>query len=125
MIYRLIQRTFFRCIQPWTAHKVEKDDLDMNINPIGKISVLSKGQNVAVYSCLALLLLYLKSLPNPSIPINSQDRCINEGYLSSIAAKQVISQTFRKHELTLFAISSRIIMKSQRPRLIKSNYVKR
>jgi hypothetical protein len=84
------------------AFELAGKPIDLKVKSIGKMSMISHGQNAAVHACISLLLLYLKSLPCPIIPINSQDRCINEGYLSSIAAKQVVSQTFKKQELIFF-----------------------
>ena len=60
------------------------------------------GLDTAVHSCFTVLADLLKSLPNPIIPITAQDRCINEGYLSVIAAKQVVAQTMRKVEINVF-----------------------
>lgn len=60
------------------------------------------GLDTAVHSCFTVLADLLKSFPNPIIPITAQDRCINEGYLSVIAAKQVVAQTMRKVEINVF-----------------------
>lgn len=66
------------------------------------LSYLSMGKEVAVHSCGAVLAQYFKMLPQPIVPEDAQDRCVTEGYLSAIAARQVVSQTFRKGEIGVF-----------------------
>ena len=72
-----------------------------------ELSYISKGKNVAIHSAFNALQILLGSFVEPVIPIRIQDRCINEGYLSVAAAKQVLTQVmpWQHHSIFLYIIS--------------------
>jgi RhoGAP domain len=64
--------------------------LQNDISISQEITQISRGKTISIYSACETLQVLLGSFVEPVIPFAIQERCINEGYLSFSAAKQVI-----------------------------------
>ena len=71
------------------AGVVEGPDVSSSLDPI--MTFIPRGKAVAVHSAVDCLFDFVRSLPSPLIPPLIQQRCIQEGYLTLTAAKQILS----------------------------------